>query len=220
MRLVRWLGVVMALLWIVPGCGERAEQGGSDVVTAAKAKPERSDGVVIVADRQLPVAPFVMHDPHLDLFVRCQMKRDAAKRAGESATLCFDPTRRSTTALRTLRVEKTGGDLGVVLRRLAATDEAAHFVVEKTGTPHQLLDVAYTARREGELRADELRIITCHEAAWKKLVDALTRLYPGLRVEVTDLPAMPEPPAPSAPSPDPATSAPAPGAPPSGGSTP
>jgi len=208
-RLVLSLGVAMAFLWIVPGCGERSPQAAVDAASArAPEPPKRTDGVVIADDRQLKVVPFVMHDPHLDLFVRCQLKRDGAKREGKTIPLCFDPTRRSTDGIARLVVQKTDGDMGLALRRLAAVDDGAHFVVEKTGTVHQLLDVAYTARRDGALRPDEIRVVACHDVTWKALADELTRLFPGLRLEVSDLPPLPPPP--TAPAPGDAT-APDPG---------
>lgn len=197
MRWVEGLGIALVMVSMASGCGERAP-AGPEVASAdaakAPARPARADGLVLVDDRQEPVAPFVMHDPHLDLFVRCQMKRDGAKKEGRTVPLCFDATRRQTDGLKVLRVERAPGDLGAVLRRLAASDEGAHFVVERTGTLHQVLDLAYTARRDGALRPDEVRVVTCHESAWQKLADALKALFPGLRVEVTDLPAPPDAP--------------------------
>lgn len=211
MRSVGKLGVVMSLLWIVPGCGERGQGAvAADVAPADTAPPARKDGAVIFADRQERVTPFLMHDPHLDLFVRCQMKRDAAKRDGKPEVLCFDPTRRPAAAVTVLRVERTAGDLGGVLRYLSATDEGAHFVVEKTGTAHQLLDAAYAARRDGALRPHELRIISCHETAWKPVAEALQALFPGLRVEVSELTPPSAPPTPKAPATAPDAPAPAP----------
>lgn len=215
MRSVGKLGVIMSLLWIVPGCGERSQAPPvADVAPADTAPPARRDGAVIFADRQEPVTPFLMHDPHLDLFVRCQMKRDAAKRDGGPEVLCFDPTRRPAASVTLLRVERTGGDLGGVLRYLSATAEGTHFVVEKTGTVHQLLDGAYAARRGGAVRPHELRVISCHETAWQPLADALRELFPGLRVEVSQLAPPPPPPTPTPTPPPPAPDAAAPAAPP------
>lgn len=200
------VGVAMALGL---GCEARPTPRAEP---APAAPAPRRDGVVRFADVQEPVVPFVMHDPSLDLVVQCRLKRDAELAAGHDAPLCYAEERRPRDAVKVLRVDVLdGGPQGrraaaSVLPALARVGDGLHFLVERSGTPYQLLDLAHAARRDGALRPDEVRVLCVTPGDWRPLVADLARLFPQARQEVVShvLPVAPLPPAaatPAAPTP-------------------
>ena len=190
MRSVVWIGLG-ALAVVAAGAGGGCEaRPQPQRAPAADVVAVRHDGVVRFADVELPVAPYVMHDPHLDLVVQCQLKRDADLQRGQDSPLCYASERRARDRVKVLRVEilerEDGGrlDMARVMPVLAHHGEGAHVVIERTGTPHQLLDLAHATRRDGELRPDEVRVLCVHPADWRPLVESLEALLPGARRDV------------------------------------
>lgn len=148
-----------------------------------KPTPPRLDGEIFVADARKRVAPFVMHAPQMDLFVACRMLQDEERKKGvEDPSLCYDPQRR--TSFARLRVEHTGSlTAGNSIGHLRERGEGAHFLVERTGSMYQLLDLAHAARRGGALRGGEVRILSGSDEGAALLVDAILSLYPDLDVQ-------------------------------------
>jgi hypothetical protein len=164
---------------------------------AATAKPEALRGTLRKGDKSLRVGPIIAHSPGMDLFVRC---RELVDRSQGAQPLCYGPTKREQVSV--LRVEyhpRLGG--GVAMQLLRAKDEGAHFVVEPSGSIYQILDLAYAPRRDGSVRAGEVRILSGSKPGSDRLVAALRALFPELTVQPVDLdlPAPPAPPAGGAP---------------------
>ncbi|MEZ4265289.1 MAG: hypothetical protein R3F39_02835 [Myxococcota bacterium] len=166
-----------------------APQADSSTSAAAPSPAVYRAGRVHFGGRQLAVVPFIAHPPDMDLRVQCMTNRDRARKQGQSETqLCFGETPRS--AVRTLRIEESPGLGGPeAIRRLAAANDSAHFVVEPSGSIYQLLDLAYAPRREGTIQTSEIRVISGDPAAQAVLRDALTAAIEGLTVEVVAAPA-------------------------------
>jgi len=168
---------------LLTGCGREAEPAETP---RAKAPAPRLDGEIHVSDQRKRVGPFIMHEPGLDLRVQCLSRRDDLAKDGKDVPLCFNETKRAVdTALTTIRVEHHEGmRIGAALHLLRPDDEAVHFVVDAGGSPYQLLDLAFSARRAGAYQASELRILSGHAEGHRALLEALKTLYPKLAVEV------------------------------------
>ncbi|PIE17196.1 MAG: hypothetical protein CSA66_06485 [Proteobacteria bacterium] len=193
------LGISLALLWalIAAGCGESTPQGSSPAAAPAAA-PARLDGLVRLSDAWLKVGPHVGHEPRMDLSPQCRAKRDVANKAGEAEVpLCFDETPRARGAIDRVRVEIHRSTSPAALRRLAAADEGAHFIVERNGSTYQLLDLAYAVRRDGGYREGEIRVLSATPDAADALVGELARLFPGAAVDRVERPLLPTPPKPA-----------------------
>jgi hypothetical protein len=193
---VRDLAVLLAAGWFL-GCSASPPPATAPVTDASPAgKATYRAGRVHFGGRQLAVVPFIAHPPEMDLRVACLSNRDRARQAGQpEVPLCFGDNAR--TALRTLRIEESPG-LGApeAIRRLAAANDSAHFVVEPSGSMYQVLDLAYAPRRAGAVQAGEIRVISGDPAAQAVLRDALTTAIDGLEVEVVSAPGRPAVPAP------------------------
>ena len=133
------------------------------------------------------MAPFVVHDPGLDLFVQCLKQRDVARDKGtKDAKLCYgsEPRRQ----LGTLRIEHAKGlTVAKAIKHIRDGEEAAHFAIEPSGTTHQILDLAYAPMRGGELRAGEIRVLSGNREAHERLQRAIQAHFPRIRVEVVDV---------------------------------
>jgi hypothetical protein len=175
-------------------CGPREERAPevNEVKPVAKVKPTRLDGRVRLNDVWLELAPLVAHDAKMDLRTRCRIAQDEAKEAGRPVPpLCFEDRVRDREAIVTVRVERWPS-LPVAIRTLTATAEGAHFVIERTGSVHQTLDLAFAARRQGEVRPGEIRILAAEATAGAALAEALVGLFPGARVEQAEGLPIPE----------------------------
>jgi hypothetical protein len=186
--LVRTVVVGCLGAWLALGCGGKEatpQAPGADVAAdkASAAKLAGMSGRVRLNDVALPVAPIVIHEPRMDLATSCKLKRDAAD--SQPATLCYDEKKQAVADVTRLRVEqwpKARG--GAAIRVLSAHDEAAHFVVEGNGSVTQLLDMAYPARRSGEYRRGEVRVVVMGDGkAADALVEALGEHLPAATVE-------------------------------------
>jgi hypothetical protein len=149
------------------------------------------------------VTPFVLHPHEMDLRVGCLVQRDQARKAGgEVAPLCFDEDRRPTPPKK-IRVEyRMGMRSSEAISGLAASGEAAHFLVEATGSIYQVLDLAHDGRRAGAIQADEIRVMSGNTGGSNTLIAALHGHYGPLPVQLVDAPkhqAPPRPPRPMAP---------------------
>jgi len=146
----------------------------------------RLDGRVRMNDTWLEVAPLVSHDAKMDLRTRCRVAQDEAKEQSLPVPpLCFEDKARTTAQLDTIRVERWPS-LPAAIRTLTATAEGAHFLVERTGSFHQTLDLAFPVRRANEIRPTEVRVLAADPTHGKALVDALTTLFPNARIETVD----------------------------------
>ena len=154
-------------------------------VSPPAAKAPRLEGEIHTAGQRQRVAPFVMHEPGLDLRVQCLARRDTLVKEGKTVALCFDDSERQVEAtVTTLRIEhQEGMRIAEALHVLRSVDESAHFVVDDGGSPYQLLDLAHAARRDGSYRPAELRVMSGHAAGHARLTAALKGLYPKLTVE-------------------------------------
>ncbi|MFO0745708.1 MAG: hypothetical protein U1F43_08545 [Myxococcota bacterium] len=184
--------LVLAALGACGGKGADADAGAAD---AAVEKPARRDGYIIVEDRFEKVIPLVIHEAHMDLLVSCRQMQDHMKEGGKDIPLCYDPAKRARAAVKVIRVEHRPGATVDAMHVLGDSDEGAHFMVERTGTTFQLIDLAYATRRDGQNRGDEIRILAMGgkeargaEAAAQPLLTELRALYPTARVEEVDVP--------------------------------
>ena len=200
-RVAGRLGRALALLAVATsaGCGSCGEPAppapappGPTQAKAAPAGP-RLEGNIIIGDVRQRVLPFIGRSADLDLFVQCRQQfEDKAKAGGGPVHLCYDATPR-TNEYRVARIEHVEGQKGGrSMRALAAAYEGMHFLVERSGSLYQTLDLAYAARRDGKYRRDEIRIVSGNRAAHERLREALLGIFPGLRVEVVPFVA-PEP---------------------------
>ncbi len=174
---------LFALALAAPACGDKAPPAAD---AAPVAKPARMEGQVRFADAWLEVAPLVLHDAKMDLRTRCRVAQDEAKETSRPVPpLCFGPDARPREAITTIRVERWPS-MPAAIRSLTATAEGTHFLVERTGSFHQTLDLAYPVRREGQLQPGEVRVLAADPSHGKALVDALVTLFPAARVETVD----------------------------------
>ncbi len=191
-----WLGAglltvmtVMAAPLIV-GCKSGEEPAATDASTATEVAPQRMEGKLRVKDTWVEVAPLVLHDGKMDLFVRCKIVQEDAKKLGrEVPPLCYEPTARDQAAITTIRVERWL-NLPIAMRQMQMTAEGTHFLVERTGSTYQMLDLVYAVRREGEVRKDELRVIATDEKGGATIVGALKLILPNAKVVEVDMTAV------------------------------
>lgn len=180
------------------GCQAAPPQG-----EAAPAQGERSGaeatasmaGELHVGGRRVRIVPFVFHPYEMDLRVRGLIDRDRARKAGDEASpLAFDEDRRSTPPT-DIRVEYVMGfRVSHGMQLLTTSAEAAHFLIEATGSIYQILDTEHAARRDGEIRPKEIRILSGNTGGTNTLVGALREHYGPLRLEQVDLQKPSEPP--------------------------
>lgn len=135
------------------------------------------------------VKPLILHPAHMDFRVGCLVDRDQARKRGDTPRpLCFDEDRRPSPPKK-LRIEyRLGMQVSESMKRLAGGGEAAHFVIEATGTLYQVLDLAHAALRDGELRLDEVRILSGNTGGTDVLVEILQAHYGTLEIERVDVP--------------------------------
>lgn len=169
------------------GCKSGEEAAASDANTMAKVTPQRMEGKLRVKDSWIEVAPLVLHDAKMDLFVRCKIVQEDAKKLGrEVPPLCYEPAPRELTAITTIRIERWL-NLPIAMRQMQMTAEATHFLVERTGSAYQMLDLVYAVRRDGQVRKDELRIIATDEKGGAAIVGALKLILPNAKVVEADM---------------------------------
>jgi hypothetical protein len=148
------------------------------------------------------VTPFIFHPYEMDLRVRGLIDRDRARKEGDPAPiLAFDEDRRSAPPT-TFRVEyRMGLRVSDSMRLLAMKREAAHFLIEPTGSIYQVLDTEHVARRQGELRPAEIRILSGNTGGTNTLIAALTTHYGALTTQQHELKLPPPPPPSGSPAP-------------------
>jgi|GEM_PF-1278581 len=204
--------VAVAALFVVavPACKEKGPplpKGASAKADPAGAAPKMGDtklpGRVLMGDKQWPASQFIGHDARMDLRTHCLSARDAAIKQAKTkpdqkvAQLCFDQSGKRE-RVKAIRVDfAKGGRIGTMMAHLRANNEAAHFMVEGSGSVYQVLDLSLAARRDGSYQADEVRVLSANETGHKALIGALTELFGKL--PVTTLPlklAQPQPPKP------------------------
>ncbi len=192
--MIRPLSIAL-IIATTTACGGQKPSPDASPETSPKV---RLDGRVRMNDIWLEVAPLVSHDAKMDLRTRCRVAQDEAKEQSLPVPpLCFEDKVRTAEQIDTIRVERWPS-LPAAIRTLTATAEGAHFLVERTGSFHQTLDLAFPARRAGEMRPTEVRVLAADPTHGKALVEALASLFPKARVETVDgVPV--EPPAPSPP---------------------
>ena len=188
---------------VVTGCKEygppKAASGTSstsDVAPSGPGVPVAADaklaGRVRMGNKQWPVRVFIGHDAKMDLRVHCLSARDAAKKeAGEGSgsskpPLCFDPN--MVKKLDRIRVEfAKGATGGQMMRTLRARNEAAHFMVERTGSLYQVLDMGLSPRRADAIQRGELRIVSASKSGQARLVESLGELLGKIPVVEANL---------------------------------
>ena len=149
----------------------------------APAGHDSTHGTIHMANKSLRVAPYVSHEPRMDLRTGCKASVDKAKKAGKmDAELCYDGTMRA--AAKTLRLETyTRKDFDVARRTMSAAGDAAHFLILPSGSIYQVLDIAFAPRRQGTIRPDEIRILSADRDKEMVLVEALKAHLPHLVLE-------------------------------------
>ena len=152
---------------------EGASPEKSPATPAAKPAAPRLEGELLRGDKRLRVEPFVMHRPQMDLKVACLLMQDAEKEAGRQAPpLCYDAKARKD--IKAVRLESMdGATVAEMTRYLRVRGEAAHFLVERTGTIYQVLDLAYAPRREAVYQPTEVRILSGSPEGTERLLRAL-----------------------------------------------
>jgi hypothetical protein len=110
---------------------------------------------------------------------------DKAKEEGKKdVVLCYDPKPGKPATLRIETYDRKG--LQVARRQLPAKNEAVHFVIEASGSIYQILDLAYSPRRDGKIRPGEIRILSGHGKVQGRLIKALKTMVPAIHVEVIE----------------------------------
>ena len=182
-----------------------AEPQGPGVPTAGDAKLA---GRVRMGNKQWPVRTFIGHDAKMDLRIHCLTARDAAQKSAEGDAnapkpeLCFDP--KMVAKISRVRVETAKGATGgQLIRTLRSRNEAAHFMVERSGSLYQLLDMGLSPRRAGKIQRGEVRIVSANTSGQARLVASLVELLGKVPVVETKLAVMkaPQPPKPRSPNP-------------------
>jgi hypothetical protein len=144
------------------------------------------NGTIRIANQSLRVAPFVSHDPHSDLFTNCQKAADDLKKSGQKdATLCYDKTPRQT--MTTVRIESYDRKGFEKARTdMAEANESTHFIIRSSGSIYQILDLAYAPRRDGTVRASEIRVLSAFPDKETLLFKELKGYLPNLTMERLD----------------------------------
>ena len=204
--------IVLSLLAAPAGCDRASGDAPAPAAEAAhkkRARPPHLEGEVFDGGKRQRVLPFIAHSPDMDLAAQCRFQTEEARKRAEAGEpgvvvppLCFDPEARA--GFTVLRVEHRAGmttPAGLAILREAG--ESAHFLVEATGSLHQILDLAHAPRRAGQLQSAEVRVLSGQEKGRDTLIATLQALYPKLSVEHHVAPPAPElhpvpPPAPPA----------------------
>ena len=144
-------------------------------------------GTVRIADQSLRIAPMVSHAPDSDLLTNCKKAYDDAKKNGDAnPTLCYDKKPRS--AVTTLRIEQyTEKGFPEAKAHMVEKLEGTHFFILSTESVYQVLDLAYAARRDGELRPNEIRVLSAFPDKEKLLFNELKTYLPDLKLEIHDM---------------------------------
>ena len=194
MRLV-WATMVLVMVGCSP---EPLPDQETTSLLSERAQRAKMVGELHDGGRRHRVLPLILHLPTMDFRVGCLVERDRAQHQGDSPRpLCFDEDRRAAPPTR-VRIEyRLGMEVSESMNRLMSAGEAAHFVVEATGTLYQVLDLAHSARRGGELRPKEVRVLSGNSGGTDELVKILEAHYANLEVERIDVPAPTSPTAPA-----------------------
>ena len=195
---MRVLWTVVVVLFV--GCSSSsAPSAEGEAPAEAPTESKRMVGELHDGGQRHRVMPLILHPAHMDFRVGCLLERDQARKLGDTPRpLCFDEDRRSSPPTK-LRIEyRLGLQVSESMQRLAGTGEAAHFIVEATGTLYQVLDLGHAARRDGALRPDEVRVISGNSGGTNTLVEILKSHYGTLEVERVEVPTKPSPTVPKA----------------------
>jgi len=172
-----------------PACGERRTPELDREVRHLE--HTHLPGIIRFDDENLRVASVIIHNAQLDLVTHCRAKVAGSLELPEPAVLCFDEERRSRDEVRRILIERDDRRTSIVMRALAADDEGAHFLIERGGGLQQILDLALPARRGGEYRRDEVRILSQGPRHEPALIEALKGLFPGAELELVRGPVGP-----------------------------
>lgn len=207
-------GALIALLSSPLGCKQHGPplatgaKGAAPAVTQALGTPRTAAdpklrGRVILANKQWPVKMLIGQNARMDLQTNCRAalaaaKKDAAK-TGKTVDvpLCFKPGYRS--AATHIRVEfDVAGNGAKATSSIRLKGEAAHFLIEPSGSTYQLLDAGLTPRRAGRYQNGEIRILSANKEAHTSLVASLRDLLGPLPLDMVkrpfDIPAPNAPP--------------------------
>ena len=104
------------------------------------------------------------------------------KNGEKNAVLCYDKKKRSKASV--LRIE-TYDVKGFEKARdaMAKKSEGAHFLIRQSGSIYQVLDLAYTTRRDGALRPDEIRVLSAFPEKEELLYQELKHYMPALTLD-------------------------------------
>ena len=183
-------GALLLILSLVGACDKPSKTSEGNEATKSAEKPSRMslksrtekglNGTIRIANQSLRVAPFVSHDPHSDLFTNCQKAADDLKKSGQKdVTLCYDKTPRQTmTTVRIESYDRKGFEKDRA--EMAEKNESTHFIIRSSGSIYQVLDLAYATRRDGAVRANEIRVLSAFP-------DKETMLFTELKGYLTDL---------------------------------
>ena len=185
---MRWL-CPLAFLVIVGCAPDEAPTEASEPVTERSPDSRRLIGELHDGGRRHRVAPLILHPAPMDFRVGCLVDRDhARKRGDEPRPLCFDEDRRAAPPSK-LRIEyRLGLPVSESMQRLNSAGEAAHFVVEATGSLYQVLDLSHAVYRDGALRPDEIRILSGNTGGSDVLTELLRSYYGTLDIEQIEIP--------------------------------
>lgn len=188
--------LIFMLLFCVPCALAACSQ---DSTTTSEAPEPYKEGRLHVADRALPVVPFIGHMTSMDQARACQMAADVRQKAGEAdATPCFQQD--ANLPLRTVRIEHREGTRGdAFVQRLAALQEGAHFIIEPTGSVYQTMNLSHAVRRDAMYRVGEVRVLSGGLRGHVRLMEALKTHWPDLTME--EVPLREQDPKPAEPTP-------------------
>jgi len=184
------LGLILAT-----GCDKKeatpskttAEKSTKPSLSKLESRTEQGlNGTIRIADQSLRVTPFVSHDPHSDLRTNClKAYDDAVKNKEANPILCYDKKQRPAASV--LRVE-TYDPKGFEHARgeMAKNSEGAHFIIRSSGSIYQILDIAYSVRREGKMRPSEIRVLSAFPDKEEMLFKELKTYLPNLKMEKHD----------------------------------
>ena len=167
-------------------CAQKANDPETDAAGSATPAPTAPrNGSVRFDDAWLKVGPFVAHQAQMDLATSCLNQREAALAKGATeVVLCYDRLKRDRGVIRTLRVETGYPAMRDAVKRLRDRNESAHFVIERSGSLYQILDIVYPIRRDESYRADEIRVLATGAEGAKHaeaLLADLRQHFPGLQ---------------------------------------